>query len=65
MSYAVMFRTATGFNVLLKQMYRTIDEAEEDVVESHPWIAEDQWQRCPDASIFNFTDGSCFIIYRE
>lgn len=60
-----MYRTPGGNNVLMKARYASIDDAESSVVNSIGWIAEDEWQRGPDSSVFNLTDGSCFVIYKE
>lgn len=63
MHYSVIYRSATGTNHLQKEMYRSLDDAEEGVLDSHPWLSEDQWQRGDHTSIFNLNDGSCFIIF--
>lgn len=63
--YAVMYRTSGGNNVLMKETYRSIDDAESGMLESFPWVHEDGFQRKNDSSTFNFSDGSCFVIYRE
>ncbi len=63
--YAVMYRTPGGSNVVMKARYKTLDDAESCVVECTRWISEDQWQRGQDSSIFNLSDGSCFVIYSE
>lgn len=49
----------------MKQLYRCLDDAEETMLELFPWLAEDEWARGENFSIFNLSDGSCFIIYEE
>lgn len=63
--YAVMYRTSIGNNHLMKEMYRSLDDGESGVIESFPWVSEDGWCRNGDSSLFNLSDGSCFVIYRE
>lgn len=66
MHFAVMYRSAAGVNHLQKEIYRSLDDAEEGVVESNSWLASDCWQRLTqNSSIFNLNDGSCFFIYQE
>lgn len=63
--YAVMYRTPGGNNVMMKHTYRSLIDAELGVIDSIGWIAEEQWQRGEDSSVFNLSDGSCFVIFRE
>lgn len=65
MTYAVMYRTPGGNNVLMKARYTSLTDAESSVVDSIGWIKEDEWQRGQDSSVFNLSDGSSFVIYRE
>lgn len=61
----MMYRTSYGMNHLMKECYRSLDEAEDGVIDSFPWVTEDEWQRGCDSSTFNLSDGSCFVIFRE
>ncbi len=63
--YAVMYRTSYGVNHLMKESYRTLDDAESGVLDSFPWVKEDGIQRGNDSSTFNLSDGSSIIIFRE
>jgi hypothetical protein len=65
MHYAVIFRTPGGINTLMKPIFRSIDDAEEGVVEACNWLSEDGWVRTEEGSIFELSDGSSFVIYRE
>lgn len=65
MSYAIMYRAPDGINHLMKETYRTLDDAELGMLESFPWVTEENWRRKEDSSELEFSDGSCFVIYRE
>jgi hypothetical protein len=49
----------------MKECYRTLDDGEDGVIDSFPWVSEDGWARGNDSSIFNLSDGSSIIIFRE
>ena len=63
--YAVMYRTVNGVNVKFKELYRTLDDAEEGVLESQQWLTESEWLRAENSSLLELTDGSCFVIFQE
>lgn len=65
MHYSVMYRTASGLNIKLKQIYRSIDDAIEGVLDSHPWLSEGDWQKSENHCIFDLSDGSCFVVYED
>jgi len=65
MHYAVILRTPGGHNVLMKPIYRTLDDAEEGVVDALPWLSEDGWVRSESGSSFHLSDGTSFIIFQE
>ena len=63
--YALMYRTSIGNNIMMKETYRTLADAESGVLDSFPWVREDGMQRGNDSSTFNLSDGSSIIIFRE
>lgn len=63
--YAVMYRTVNGVNVRFKELYRSLDIAEESLLDSQPWLSEGEWVRTENSSMLELTDGSCFVIYQE
>lgn len=65
MHYAVMYRSPGGDNTKLKSIYRSIDDAEDGVLDTLPWLSEDAISRTSDGSTFYLNDGSCFVIFRE
>lgn len=65
MHYAVMYRTVEGKEITFKELYRTLDDAEESLLDSQPWLAEGEWVRQAGSSWLELTDGSIFIIHPE
>lgn len=65
MHYSVIYRTVSGLNIRMQQIYRSIDDAIEGVLDSHPWLSEGEWQKSENSCIFDLSDGSCFVIYQD
>ena len=65
MHYAVMYRSPKGDNIKLRPIYRSIEDAEDGIMDCNPWLSEDSIARTEDGSVFDLLDGSSFVVFRE
>lgn len=63
-AYAVLYRTVYNAAILGKELYRSIDDAEESVYDSLNWL-KGEWVRGLNSSRLDLSDGSYFLIYQE
>lgn len=65
MHYAFMHRSSSGENTVMKSIARSIEDAKEMVEDALPWLQIDNWVDAEDSSMFELSDGSAWIVYRE
>lgn len=65
MHYAIMHRTEAGHNTKMRHIAKSIEDAEDIVSDSNPWLNELHWVRSNDSSTYELSDGSAWIIFRE